>query len=119
MSFIKNKFRALYMASFIIFTVIFTIMMPDGHTAMWFAMLTALLGTVSTVMFAQKNIWAYVPSFVFNFMYMYICWESRLWLEFDESPMAYKPSKEIIENIKDSCDIVETIKPVYNFKASE
>lgn len=37
----------------------------------------------------------------------------------DESPMAYKPSKEIIENIKDSCDIVETIKPVYNFKASE
>ena len=56
MSFIKNKFRALYMAAFIIFTVIFTIMMPDGHTAMWFAMLTALLGTVSTVMFAQKNI---------------------------------------------------------------
>ena len=36
MSFIKNKFRALYMAAFIIFTVIFTIMMPDGHTAMWF-----------------------------------------------------------------------------------
>jgi len=84
MSFIKNKFRALYMAAFIIFTVIFTIMMPDGHTAMWFAMLTALLGTISTVMFAQKNIWAYVPSFVFNFMYMYICWESRLWLEFGE-----------------------------------
>jgi len=37
----------------------------------------------------------------------------------DESPMAYKPAKEIIENIKDTCDIVETIKPVYNFKASE
>jgi RNA-splicing ligase RtcB len=37
----------------------------------------------------------------------------------DESPMAYKPSKEIIENIKDSCDVVDTIKPVYNFKASD
>ena len=84
MSFIKNKFRALYMTAFILFTIGFTVAMPDGHTAMWFALLTALLGTVSTVMFAQKNIWAYLPSFVFNFMYMYICWESRLWLEFGE-----------------------------------
>lgn len=84
MSFIKSKFRMLYMAAFILFTIGFTVAMPDGHTAMWFALLTAILGTVSTVMFAQKNIWAYAPSFVFNFMYMYICWESRLWLEFGE-----------------------------------
>ena len=37
----------------------------------------------------------------------------------DESPMAYKPIGEILENIKDTVDIVKIIKPVYNFKASE
>ena len=37
----------------------------------------------------------------------------------DESPMVYKPMGEIIENIKDTVDISEIIKPVYNFKASE
>lgn len=36
----------------------------------------------------------------------------------DESPMAYKPMTEIVECIKDTCDIINTIKPVYNFKAS-
>lgn len=37
----------------------------------------------------------------------------------DEAPMVYKPMNEIIENIKDTVDILEIIKPVYNFKASE
>ena len=37
----------------------------------------------------------------------------------DESPMAYKPLAEILENIKDTVEIVKLIKPVYNFKASE
>lgn len=37
----------------------------------------------------------------------------------DESPMAYKPMQEIIDNIKDSVGIVDIIKPIYNFKASE
>ena len=37
----------------------------------------------------------------------------------DEAPMAYKPMNEIVENIKDTVDILEIIKPVYNFKASE
>ena len=37
----------------------------------------------------------------------------------DESPMAYKPPKEIIDNIKDTVEIVDIIKPIYNFKASE
>lgn len=40
-------------------------------------------------------------------------------LTIDESPMAYKPIKEIVENIKDTVEIVDIIKPVYNFKASE
>ena len=35
----------------------------------------------------------------------------------DESPMAYKPMKSIIENIGDTVDILKVIKPVYNFKA--
>lgn len=35
----------------------------------------------------------------------------------DESPMVYKPMEEIMENIKDTVDIMKVIKPVYNFKA--
>lgn len=37
----------------------------------------------------------------------------------DESPMVYKPKDEIIENIRDTVSIVNVIKPVYNFKATE
>lgn len=37
----------------------------------------------------------------------------------DEAPMAYKPMDSIIANIKDTAYIVDTIKPVYNFKHSE
>ena len=37
----------------------------------------------------------------------------------DEAPMVYKPMNEIIENIKDTVDILEIIKPVYNFKDSD
>ena len=35
----------------------------------------------------------------------------------DESPMVYKPMNEIIENIKNTVDIIDIIKPIYNFKA--
>ena len=37
----------------------------------------------------------------------------------DESPMVYKPKDEIIANIHDTVDIVNIIKPVYNFKSSQ
>ena len=37
----------------------------------------------------------------------------------DESPMVYKPMEEIVANIQDTVKIVDIIKPVYNFKASE
>ena len=37
----------------------------------------------------------------------------------DESPMAYKPMQEIIDNIGDTVEIVNIIKPIYNFKAGE
>lgn len=37
----------------------------------------------------------------------------------DESPMAYKPMDEILENITDSVEVLKIIRPVYNFKASE
>ena len=36
----------------------------------------------------------------------------------DEAPMVYKNPQEIIENIKDTVDIINIIKPIYNFKAS-
>jgi tRNA-splicing ligase RtcB (3'-phosphate/5'-hydroxy nucleic acid ligase) len=35
----------------------------------------------------------------------------------DESPMAYKPIEEIIANIGDTVEIVDIVKPIYNFKA--
>ena len=37
----------------------------------------------------------------------------------DEAPMAYKSLEDIIDVITESVDVVEVIKPVYNFKASE
>ena len=37
----------------------------------------------------------------------------------DESPMVYKSMNEIINNIKDTVDILDVLKPVYNFKAIE
>lgn len=35
----------------------------------------------------------------------------------DESPFVYKPMQEIIDNIKDTVEIIDIIKPIYNFKA--
>ena len=37
----------------------------------------------------------------------------------DEAPMAYKSMDEIVQHITPTADIVERIRPVYNFKASE
>lgn len=35
----------------------------------------------------------------------------------DEAPMAYKPAQEIVDAIKDTVEIKQIIKPIYNFKA--
>ena len=35
----------------------------------------------------------------------------------DEAPMVYKPMEEIIDNIQETVEILEIIKPIYNFKA--
>jgi len=35
----------------------------------------------------------------------------------DEAPMAYKSINSILDNIKDTVDVNEILKPVYNFKA--
>ena len=37
----------------------------------------------------------------------------------DEAPASYKSTEKIIEQIADTVDVIEVIKPVYNFKASE
>lgn len=37
----------------------------------------------------------------------------------DESAFAYKPMQSIIDNIKDTVDIIDIIKPIYNFKAED
>lgn len=37
----------------------------------------------------------------------------------DESPMAYKPIDEIVTEITPTAEIVERIRPIYNFKAAE
>lgn len=36
----------------------------------------------------------------------------------DEAPMAYKSLDSIVDNITDTVDIIEILKPVYNFKAN-
>ena len=35
----------------------------------------------------------------------------------DEAPAVYKPMEEIVNNIQDTVEIVDNIKPIYNFKA--
>lgn len=37
----------------------------------------------------------------------------------DEAPFAYKSLEDMIDVIKDSVDIIDVMKPIYNFKASE
>ena len=37
----------------------------------------------------------------------------------DEAPMAYKSLADIIDVIRDSVDVIDVMKPVYNFKASD
>ena len=37
----------------------------------------------------------------------------------DEAPMAYKPMEEITKHIGETVEILNIIKPIYNFKASE
>ena len=36
----------------------------------------------------------------------------------DEAPDAYKPIEDIIGPIAESVDIIDIMKPIYNFKAS-
>lgn len=36
----------------------------------------------------------------------------------DEAPMAYKSLEDIIDVIRESVDVIDVMKPVYNFKAS-
>lgn len=37
----------------------------------------------------------------------------------DEAPMAYKNLEDIIDVIRESVDVIDVMKPIYNFKASE
>ncbi len=37
----------------------------------------------------------------------------------DEAPMAYKSLEDIIDVIHESVDVIEVLKPIYNFKASD
>jgi len=37
----------------------------------------------------------------------------------DESPITYKSIDEIISHVAPTAEIVERIRPIYNFKASE
>ena len=37
----------------------------------------------------------------------------------DEAPMAYKSLADIIDVIRDSVDVIDIMKPIYNFKASD
>lgn len=36
----------------------------------------------------------------------------------DEAPMAYKPSEEIVMLVQDTIEVIDIIKPIYNFKSN-
>lgn len=36
----------------------------------------------------------------------------------DEAPMAYKSLEDIIDVIRESVDVIDVMKPIYNFKAN-
>lgn len=36
----------------------------------------------------------------------------------DEAPDAYKPIEDIIDSISETVDIIDVMKPIYNFKVS-
>ncbi len=47
-------------------------------------------------------------------------WSSTVCKEtIDEAPMAYKDMSEIVKNIEPTAEIVNVIKPIFNFKAAE
>lgn len=37
----------------------------------------------------------------------------------DEAPMAYKSLADIIDVIREAVDVIDIMKPIYNFKASD
>ena len=37
----------------------------------------------------------------------------------DEAPMAYKSLEEIVDAVQEAVDIIDIIKPIYNFKAAD
>ena len=37
----------------------------------------------------------------------------------DEAPMAYKSVDDILATLKETVDVVDILKPIYNFKAAE
>lgn len=37
----------------------------------------------------------------------------------DEAPMAYKSLEDILDVIGDTVEVIDVLKPVYNFKAAE
>jgi len=47
-------------------------------------------------------------------------WSSTVTIHtLDEAPMAYKPSKQILELLPENVEIEQVVRPVYNFKAVE
>ena len=37
----------------------------------------------------------------------------------DEAPMAYKSLEDILDVVRESVEVIDIMKPVYNFKASD
>ena len=37
----------------------------------------------------------------------------------DEAPMAYKSRDDVIDVIRETVDVIDIMKPVYNFKSAE
>lgn len=58
--------------------------MDDAQWVIIFSFITGILGVISVVMCAQKNIWFYLFGFLQNALYMAVVWHQKLYLEFGE-----------------------------------
>ncbi|HCS24900.1 MAG TPA: hypothetical protein DIU44_03150 [Acholeplasmatales bacterium] len=63
--------------------------------------------------------WYFVSEYDYNLKFLGIYSTTIARSTLDESPMVYKPIESIIDNIKDTVEIIKIIKPIYNFKDAE
>src|SRR5574344_39073 len=81
-----NLFDKIYLVTMLILQVatFFLAPMDDARWIVVMSFITGILGVVSVVLCAKKNIWFYLFGFLQNALYMIVVWNQHLYLEFGE-----------------------------------